>query len=156
MRRKDREITDAARIDEIIGRCDCCRLGLVCAGRAYIVPLNFGYRREAGKGVFYFHSAREGRKIDLIKKNGDVSFELDTDHLLRPGALACAHTFRFQSVMGTGTVRILEDERARREALEVIMEHVTGRGGWTFEEKALGAVALLRLEVSEMTCKEHE
>ena len=156
MRRKDREIADAARIDEIIRRCDCCRLGLVDAGRAYIVPMNFGYRRENGKGVFYFHSAREGRKIGLIQNGGEASFELDTNHLLHAGETACAHAFRFQSVMGDGTVRILEDAQAKRAALEAIMEHMTGRDGWTFEEKALEATALLRLEVREMTGKEHE
>lgn len=58
--------------------------------------------------------------------------------------------------MGDGTVRILEDAQAKRAALEAIMEHMTGRDGWTFEEKALEATALLRLEVREMTGKEHE
>ena len=42
MRRKDREVTDFSRMLEIVQRCDCCRIGLVEDGEAYIVPLNFG------------------------------------------------------------------------------------------------------------------
>ena len=61
MRRKDREITDSARIDAVIRGCDCCRLGFCDAGEVYILPLNFGYENREGKRTFYFHSAREGR-----------------------------------------------------------------------------------------------
>lgn len=156
MRRKDREITDAARIDAIIRRCDCCRIGLVDAGRAYIVPLSFGYRREDGHAVFYFHSAREGRKVDLIRQSGAVSFELDTDHRLHPHALACAHSLHFQSVMGTGVISFVEEPGAKQAALEIIMAQLTGRDGWTFDEGAVSATAILRLVADEMTCKEHE
>ena len=46
MRRKDREVTDEARIDEIISRCNCCRIGFNDSGEVYIVPLNFGYTYE--------------------------------------------------------------------------------------------------------------
>ena len=70
MRRKNREVTDRARIEEIIRSCHVCRLGFVDDGRAYIVPMNFGYVEEDGKYVFYFHSAKEGRKIDPKWRRG--------------------------------------------------------------------------------------
>ena len=66
MRRTDREITDAEKITQIIQTCHCCRLGFCDNGAVYIVPLNFGYAEENGKRVFYFHSAKSGRKLDLI------------------------------------------------------------------------------------------
>ena len=49
MRRKDREVTDEARIDEIISRCNCCRIGFNDSGEVYIVPLNFGYVKQDGR-----------------------------------------------------------------------------------------------------------
>ena len=55
MRRKDREITDLERIDEIIRACDCCRLGFQDGEGVYIVPVNFGFAWEDGKRVLYFH-----------------------------------------------------------------------------------------------------
>ena len=156
MRRKDREIVDPARIDEVIAGCDCFRLGLVDAGRAYVVPLNFGYQREEGQGVFYFHSAREGRKLDVLRRNPEVAFELDTAHLLRTGERGCDCSFAFESVMGEGTVQFVEESTAKREALGVIMRHMTGRADWTFDEAMLRSVTVLRLGAREMTCKRHE
>ena len=75
MRRKDREITDEAKIDEIISRCNCCRIGFNDSGEVYIVPLNFGYVKQDGRRTFYFHSAKDGRKIDLVKEGYEVGFE---------------------------------------------------------------------------------
>ena len=65
MRRQDREVLQPEQIDAIIESCDCLRLGLNAEDGAYIVPLNFAY--VPGKPAkFYFHSAKEGRKVDMI------------------------------------------------------------------------------------------
>ena len=63
MRRKDREVTDAGKIREAIEASHCCRLGFYDEGEVYIVPMNFGYTEEEEKRIFYFHSAKEGRKV---------------------------------------------------------------------------------------------
>ncbi len=73
MRRKDKEITDATGIKNIIEKATVCRLGMVKEGKPYIVPLSFGFR----KNVLYFHSALKGRKIDCIRNNSNVCFEFD-------------------------------------------------------------------------------
>lgn len=156
MRRKEREIIDQEKIDAVIRDCDCCRLGLADGISPYIVPLNFGYERREGKAVFYFHTAREGRKIDLIEKNGYAGFELDTHHKVNTHETACGHSFRFQSVIGAGKVSIVSDRQERLWALELIMRRHTGQKDWKFDEKAVGAVSIIRLDVEEMTGKEHE
>ena len=70
MCRKDREITDPEKIRAVIGECAVCRLGLADGKRVYVVPVNFGHVEEAGRHVLYFHGAKEGRKMDLIRQNG--------------------------------------------------------------------------------------
>ena len=75
MRRNDREVTDIAKISDIISKCHCCRLGFYDAGKVYIVPLNFGYEETNGTWIFYFHGAAEGRKIDLIKQTHHAGFD---------------------------------------------------------------------------------
>ena len=65
MRRRDREITDREKMLEIVAECDCCRLGLVDNGEAYIVPMNFGFEDAGSALTLYFHCAAEGRKLDL-------------------------------------------------------------------------------------------
>jgi nitroimidazol reductase NimA-like FMN-containing flavoprotein (pyridoxamine 5'-phosphate oxidase superfamily) len=68
MRRSEREIKDRAVIDAIIRQCLVCRLGLSDGEEPYIVPLCFGYDGEA----LYVHSASDGRKIDILRKNSRV------------------------------------------------------------------------------------
>ena len=155
MRRKDREVTEETRIDEIIRACDCCRLGFSDGRQVYIVPLSFGYTSENGCRTFYFHSAKEGRKLELMRRGGSVGFELDTNFRLNGAETACGHSLRFQSVIGSGRITFAETEDEKREGLQRIMEQYTGRGGWTFEEKMLAETCVYRLTVEELSCKEH-
>jgi uncharacterized protein len=155
MRRKDREITDAAKIKDIIMSCECCRLGFADGESVYIVPLNFGYKENGGQKILYFHGAKEGRKADLIKKNGYAGFELDTNHQLNEDENPCEFSYRFQSVIGEGPVSVIQDARERKEALQFIMEHYSDKQGWNFSDAMLAAIVVFKLEVREMACKEH-
>lgn len=155
MRRKDREVTDEIKIRDIIGRCHCCRLGFNDEGRVYIVPLSFGCAEANGVYTFYFHGAREGRKMELIQKNPDVGFEMDTHYKLNEAVTACGHSARFQSVIGAGRVHMVTEPEEKKHGLQLIMEHNTGNRDWDFAEDMLRAVAVFRLEVGELSCKEH-
>ena len=156
MRRKDREITDPAKIKEIISSCHCCRLGFNDNGRVYIVPLNFGFEEREGKLIFYFHGAREGRKMDLIRETHWAGFEMDTAFELKEGKRACDWSARFQSAIGEGRVELIEDPQEKRRALEMLMRHHTGREGWDFPDTMVERTGVFRLEVEEIACKEHE
>lgn len=156
MRRKEREVTDPAKIKRIISSCRCCRLGLTdIEHNIYIVPLNFGFAEENGTYAFYFHSAKEGHKIELIKKNPHAGFELDTNHQLKEGTSACSYSAYFQSIIGKGAVTFLDDTFEKQAALQTIMRHNTGKDDWTFSEKAVDAVCVFKLTVEELSCKEH-
>lgn len=155
MRRKDREVTDAQKIRAVIEACQCCRLGFCDGEKAYIVPLNFGYEEKEGKYIFYFHSAKEGRKIDLIEKTHYAAFEMDANMEIYGKDTACSYAARFQSVMGGGKVDFVESEGEKIFALRAIMRHHTGREDWRFEEKMLRSVRVFKLEVEELSCKEH-
>lgn len=155
MRRSDREVTDPVKIGDIIKKCTCCRIGFYDNGNVYIVPLNFGYMKKENSYVFYFHSAKEGRKIDLIRENPNVGFEMDTNYQLHKADIACRHSAAFQSVIGNGIVKMVEDISEKVMGLNLLMEHSTGKTDWQFDEKILHTVAVFKLEVTEMSCKEH-
>lgn len=156
MRRKDRQVTDPEKIRAVIAACDCCRMGLCDGGRAYIVPLDFGFTEREGRYTFYFHSAKEGRKIDLIRESGWASFEMDTGHERVPDETACEYTARFQCVMGGGPATLLETAEEKRAGLTAIMAHVSGgEGPWDFDPAMLERTQLIRLEAEELTCKIH-
>lgn len=157
MRRKDREVLDEVKIDEFIKNCDCCRIGFYDKenNEVYIIPLNFGYSHVDNKRVFYFHGAKEGRKIELISKTKKVSFEMDSNHELIVGKMACNYSERYQSVMGTGLISFAEDKDEKIAALNEIMFQSTGKKDWDFPEPMLNGVAVFMIEVISLSCKEH-
>lgn len=155
MRRKDREVTVPMRVADIVSRCTCCRIGFCDDGEVYIVPLNFGYEIKDDTYVFYFHGAKEGRKIELIKKSPNVGFEMDTDHLLHIADTACKYSTHYQSIIGNGVLRIVSEPEEKKQGLSLIMEHNTGKREWDFDEKMLDKVIVFKLVVYKMSCKEH-
>lgn len=156
MRRKDREVTDIAEIREIISACRCCRLGFNDGGRVYIVPLNFGWSESNGRLTLYFHGAKEGRKIDLIKKTGYAAFEMDTECLIKPADIPCNYTAVYQSIIGEGRVEIIEDNGQKRAALDMIMLHNSHKDGWEYSDKMLEATCVYKLEAENFSCKAHK
>lgn len=155
MRRKDREVTDLNKICEILDHCDCCRVGFCDEGQVYIVPLNFGYTQENGRFTFYFHGAKEGRKINLIQKAPNVGFELDTNYKLNEGAEACDYSARFQSVIGNGVISMIDDMEEKKRGLNILMKHATGKDDWTFDENMMKVVSVFKIEADTLSCKEH-
>ncbi len=75
MRKKEKQINDIAGIEDVLSRALVCRLALCENDRPYIVPLCFGYEDNA----LYFHCAQQGKKLDILRKNNNVCFEVDID-----------------------------------------------------------------------------
>ena len=155
MRRQDRAVTDPEKIQAVIDDCQVCRLGFCDGGKPYVVPVNFGHAVEDGRHVFYFHGAAEGRKVDLVRRNGRAGIELDTGYRLQGAEAACGYTAAFRSVIGEGPIRVVEDPSEKRRGLTAIMRQSTGRADWTFPDAAVDAVCVLRLEAEALSCKEH-
>lgn len=155
MRRKDREITDYNKIIEIFSECDCCRLGLIDENGAYIVPLNYGYEEIDGKLILYFHGAATGKKIELIKMQKTASFEMDRKHKLIEGETACTYSYMYQSIMGNGIISILDNYEEKIHALRLLMSHYSGKSEWDFKKEQVDNIAVIKLEVTNLSCKEH-
>lgn len=102
MRRQDREIKDPEKILSIIAACPYCHLGFSDQGKPYVVPVNFGYAVEDGRTVFYFHGAREGRKIDLIRDTGWACMQMEVaiSYTGRTGPAATAPPSAASSLRG--------------------------------------------------------
>lgn len=155
MRRKDREVTDNARIDEIIRSCHCCRIGFNDSGEVYIVPMNFGFMQRDGKRVLYFHSAKDGRKLDLLKNGCTVGFEMDCGYQLHPGEIPCDCYAEFSSIIGTGHAAIVDDPDEKILGLQALMKQAAGKENCEFRPEMLTAVCVFRLEIDKLSCKVH-
>ena len=126
MRRADHEITELSDIRSIINDCKVIHLAMLDDGEPYLLPLNFGYACENGAFSFFCHSAREGRKLDILRKNPTVAFELDCRGALDEHDAACRCGYYFASVTGVGHVEFLDGEE-KLAALTALMRHMAGR-----------------------------
>ena len=133
-------------------RCDVCRLALNDEGYPYIIPLNFGLKVNDDNITLIFHSALEGTKLDLIRKDNRVSFEMDCKHELQYFEDKGYCTMAYESVIGKGRVHILdEDEKA--EALQVIMDQYHPEKKAYFNLEAISRTAVYILKVETLTGK---
>jgi nitroimidazol reductase NimA-like FMN-containing flavoprotein (pyridoxamine 5'-phosphate oxidase superfamily) len=152
MRRADRKISDAHELEEIIQRADVCRIAFANDNIPYIVTMNFGYK-NALKRSFYFHCADKGRKLEMIKKNNHVCFELDTDHKIVRAKKSCNWGMSYCSIIGYGDIAVVEDKQERLFGMNSIMDHYGGEGDYLYDDKVFEKTIILRLDVREMTGK---
>ena len=151
MRRKDREIKGYQDIMDIIAKCDTCRLAICDEEFPYIVPLNFGVEQKDGETYLYFHSAKEGKKLDLIRKNNKVTFEMDCEHniILYEERMSC--TMGYASVIGHGEIEFVEEDE-KYEALKIIMRHYHHEE-FPFNTDMMKVTAVMRMKVIDMIGK---
>lgn len=156
MRRKDREITEPARIIEVMRRCRVCHVAFFDEEYPYVVPLNFGLKEENGRVALYFHGAATGHKHDLLQKNSHVAFSMEAagDIVTGPQVGACESTMEFESVCGTGVVEYVSEEE-KIPALRAILDqyHVEEGESYHFHEEIVPSLAVLKLSVLSMTGK---
>ncbi len=149
MRRKDKEITDKKEIENILKKSQICRIGMVDGDKPYIVPVNFGYKHD----TLFFHTALEGRKIDLMKKNPNICFEVDHIEKFKKAKLACDWSIEYKSVIGEGRAKLLYDPEEKKKGLDMIMAQYSGR---TFEYPVenLEKTLVIKVIIDKMTGKQ--
>lgn len=155
MRRTEREVTDINEIERILNEAQICRIALVDGDFPYIIPLCFGYTLEEDQLVLYFHSATQGKKIDLLKSNNNAAFEIDKMGEIIRGDIACSFTAPYECITGKGTVEIINGIE-KLTGLNSIMNKYAGAGEHKYSEQALNNVAILKLTVEEFCCKAHK
>ena len=121
MRRSDREITEFSEIIDVIKKCDVVRLAFNDKDCPYIVPLNFGMTVDGRDVVLYFHSALEGKKLELMREDSRVSFEMDCSHELHFDYSTGHCTMGYESVMGKGRLEFVNDAD-KAAALKILVD----------------------------------
>lgn len=151
MRRKDREITELNEIYSIIKKCDVCHVAFQNENYPYVIPINFGVTFENNQFKLYFHSAKEGTKLELLRKNPSVAFSMSCCHnLLYAENGSC--TMEYESVCGNGVIRTLDSDE-KLHALKIIMDQYHEPKEYSFPENVVAMVEVLELTVDEITGK---
>jgi len=148
MRKVKQEITDPSEIEEILQSAEVCRLAMSHNGIPYIVPLNYGYE----EGTLYFHCAATGLKIDILRENDLVCFEVESHVKLITSEIPCDWSQYYRSVIGWGKAELITDPDERRKALVILMNHYEERD-WEIPEAKIDRTMVIRVRIDHMTGK---
>jgi nitroimidazol reductase NimA-like FMN-containing flavoprotein (pyridoxamine 5'-phosphate oxidase superfamily) len=148
MRRKDREITDRAELRRILDEARVCRLAMVDGDRPYLVPLSFALDGDD----LVLHSARSGRKLDALRRNPAVCFEVEEGVEILPGPTGCKTSMAFRTVIGFGEAELVHD-RAERARLLALFGPRYGAPDGPVPESEVERTCVLRIRVRELTGK---
>ena len=160
MRLAKREVTDRKELRAIIEKCTVLRIGGRDEEGMFIVPVNYGYEWEEKDGEislkFYIHSTKEGRKARAFRKDPQVAVELDREGGVIEGNYTCSYSFAYESIMGTGTIRLLEKTEDKRRGLRFLMEHMAPGSPIEFRDEMIEAVDVYEIDVAEFKGKKRE
>lgn len=149
MRRSEKEIKDPDEIDAILQSAPVCRIALIDDGRPYIVPVNFA----VSDNCLYFHSAPAGKKIDILRKNSAVCFEVDIPGDLVSGETACSWGMKFKSVIGFGQAFFMSSNDEKKRALNILMKKYSGRDYFLYSDETLDKVLVIGVRIKEISGK---
>lgn len=152
MRRQDREISDPAQICGILKRTRICFLSLCDGSTPYTVPMNFGFTEEAGRITLYLHSAKSGKKLDLIRKNPNVCAAFGNMLSFEDGKTGCEATAQYESAIGFGTAELLSDPRACKKGLSCLLSQYESHAAHDFSA-LLDKTAVIRVTLDRITGK---
>ena len=114
--------------------------------------MNYGYTLEDGKLIIYLHGARRGRKIDVLRENPKVFFEMCCDITPLEGEVACKYGITYASIMGRGVATLVEDVEEKKKALSILMKTQVNKD-FDFEDKLTTVVSIIRIDTLEFTAK---
>ena len=96
-------------IEEVLTKNIIGRIGCHHNGRTYIVPISYAYEEES---ACIYAISQEGLKLDMMRKNPKVCFEVDT---LRDMA-------NWKSVIAWGLFEEVKDLEERHKALKFLLD----------------------------------
>lgn len=158
MRRSDREIKEISKIYGVVQRCQTIRLAMVDKGKPYVVPVSFGAEMINDQIVIYFHCAKEGMKVDILKNSPQVCVEGDVLFKIEP--IKHGITARYESFIGFGNCEFLDNIEEKIHGLQVMVNHY----GYTnydlanclgLEQTLVGKIVLKQVSGKTNPCHEN-
>lgn len=150
MRRNDKKITREDIIREILDDAKVCRLALSVDNVPYIVPVNYAYQNNC----IYIHSALEGKKIEYLKKNNLVCFEIEDESTVIPGEKACDWSVRYRSLIGYGHAHVIESREEKIEGMNIFMSKFAQTDNHIYDESHFNHMVILRIDITHISGKQ--
>ena len=148
MRRKDREINTPEFYDLVFSRAETMSVAFRDDPYPYCQTFNIA---RTGNYI-YIHSAREGRKLDLIRRDPRVAFCLASGVRIDRDAF----TTYYNSLCGEGRATIVEDEAEKMAALDAIGEKYAAKCPRPSTPAQANRVAVIKIEIAALSGKKCE
>jgi len=152
VRRKDREITDAAEMRAVLKTSKYVTVALCMDNEPYLVSLSHGYDEK--NRCLYFHCAAEGKKLVYAQANPKVWGQAMLDF-----GVTDECDYAYTSVQFSGTMRLITDLAEKHHAMQVLVRQQSK----TPEEKLakispekLAKTTMLRINITALTGKKHQ
>ena len=153
LRRKDREISQKEEIQSLLHSQAITTISMCSNGKPYLITLDYVY--DENNGALYFHSAREGKKIDILKKNPSVWGQVLED--LGYIKNECSHAYR--SIHYEGDVSFISDLQRKKEILiKMIKKFESNSESFSqrfLKDSSLESVAIGKIKIKNLTGKEN-
>ena len=162
MRQAGRQLRSAGQLHDVVEACQTVRIACADEEGLFIVPMSFGYDwadpeeidADAPRLALWVHSAGVGRKVDAFNREPRVAIEMDVQEGLITGTYACAYSYAYRSIMGTGTIHRIQGIEAKRYGLTRIMQHLAPEASTDFTDQALARANIYCIDVDRFTGKQ--
>ena len=149
MRRKRQQLSDSESI-EMLKKATSGTLALLGdGGYPYAVPISYVYE----EGKMYFHSAKEGHKVDAIRDCDKASFCVIDKDDVHPEK----YTTFFRSVIAFGKIHIVEDEAEKLRIARLLGNRYNPNQDEALQkeiEHGFARMLAIRFDIEHMTGKE--
>ncbi len=149
MRRTDKEIIDYHLIERILAEAHIIRLAMVDEDEPYLVAVNYVYI----DGHLYVHSAKEGKKIEILKKNNKVAFQTEIGVELVLNEENCSCGTRYLNVFGRGKAFFVDESKEKKQALDAIMTKYAKKIAFKCPAEVFNRTLVIKVEIESMTGK---
>ncbi|NDL64642.1 pyridoxamine 5'-phosphate oxidase family protein [Enterobacteriales bacterium SAP-6] len=150
MRRDEREITQPSAIAAILASAKVMYIALAENDIPFMVPVFYAWDGTS----LYFHSARAGTKIEMLKRNSTLCFAVSTEQGVVEDEVICNFEARHRTVIGLGNAVFIQDEAEKIAALNLIVARFSDKA-WTFPAANVRATLVLRIDIISMKGKQH-
>lgn len=148
MRRNDREMNREFAL-AVADKCEYATLAMIdTGGKPYCLPITIA----RDENIIYFHSAKEGQKIDALKNNPAVCMSCVGDTFRATDKF----TTEFESAVLHGNAAEVTDDAEKIHALRLICQRHTPANMHQFDrsiEKSLSRTGVWKIEIARIAGK---
>lgn len=152
MERTNHIITDLHEVIRVINDCKLCHVAMFDGERPRMFTMNFGFDFVRYSFSFYFLGAHDAEGLKIIEEDIPVVFELDGNYQLLDSEDPVQDGYLYSSIRGNGFIEPIEEPEDRLKAMNLIMQHQSGKP-YTGGLEGIEGIPLYQLFVADLVAK---